>query len=173
MVDLPLMYYLLKAVPRGMSLILVGDKDQLPSVGPGTLLRDIIASGRVDIVILDKIFRQKKDSLIVTNAHRINRGDKIIKPEKGDRNSDFYFLYHKDEQKVFEIIMQLCSNRIPKKFKLDPLSSEIQVLSPMYRGLVGVDNLNRNLQEILKQAFPNCMFLLGGKADTGIFLCCY
>ncbi len=149
MVDLPLMYYLLKAVPRGMSLILVGDKDQLPSVGPGTLLRDIIASGRVDIVILDKIFRQKKDSLIVTNAHRINRGDKIIKPEKGDRNSDFYFLYHKDEQKVFEIIMQLCSNRIPKKFKLDPLSSEIQVLSPMYRGLVGVDNLNRNLQEIL------------------------
>jgi len=111
MVDLPLMYYLLKAVPRGMSLILVGDKDQLPSVG--------------------------------------NRGDKIIKPEKGDRNSDFYFLYHKDEQKVFEIIMQLCSNRIPKKFKLDPLSSEIQVISPMYRGLLGVDNLNKNLQEIL------------------------
>lgn len=149
MVDLPLMYYLLKAVPRGMSLILVGDKDQLPSVGPGTLLRDIIASGRVDIVTLDKIFRQKKDSLIVTNAHRINRGEKIIKPEKGDRNSDFYFLYHKDEQKVFQIIMQLCSKRIPNKLKLDPISSEIQVISPMYRGLLGVDNLNRNLQEML------------------------
>jgi exodeoxyribonuclease V alpha subunit len=149
MVDLPLMYYLLKAVPREMSLILVGDKDQLPSVGPGTLLRDIIASGRVDIVTLDKIFRQKKDSLIVTNAHRINRGDKIIKPEKGDRNSDFYFLYHKDEQKVFQIIMQLCSDRIPNKFKLDPISSEIQVISPMYRGLVGVDNLNRKLQGML------------------------
>jgi len=142
-------YYLLKAVPRGMSLILVGDKDQLPSVGPGNLLRDIIASGRVDVVTLDKIFRQKKDSLIVINAHRINRGDKIIKPEKGNSNSDFYFLYHKDEQKAFQIIMNLCSDRIPNKFKLDPMSSEIQVISPMYRGLLGVDNLNKKLQEML------------------------
>ena len=181
MVDLPLMYYLLKAVPREMSLILVGDKDQLPSVGPGTLLRDIIASGKVDVVTLDKIFRQKKDSLIVTNAHRINRGDKIIKPDKGDSNSDFYFLYHEDEQKAFQIIIQLCSNRIPNKLKLDPISSEIQVISPMYRGLVGVDNLNRKLQEMLNPRqdglkFGNRDIRIGDKVmqirnnyDKGIF----
>ena len=181
MVDLPLMYYLLKAVPREMSLILVGDKDQLPSVGPGTLLRDIIASGIVDVVTLDKIFRQKKDSLIVTNAHRINRGDKIIKPDKGDSNSDFYFLYHEDEQKAFQIIIQLCSNRIPNKLKLDPISSEIQVISPMYRGLVGVDNLNIKLQEMLNPRqdglkFGNRDIRIGDKVmqiknnyDKGIF----
>jgi len=181
MVDLPLMYYLLKAVPREMSLILVGDKDQLPSVGPGTLLRDIIASGKVDVVTLDKIFRQKKDSLIVTNAHRINRGDKIIKPDKGDSNSDFYFLYHEDEQKALQIIIQLCSNRIPNKLKLDPISSEIQVISPMYRGLVGVDNLNRKLQEMLNPRqdglkFGNRDIRIGDKVmqirnnyDKGIF----
>jgi len=149
MVDLPLMYHLLKAVPRSMQLILVGDKDQLPSVGPGTLLRDIIESGKIEVVSLDEIFRQEKDSLIVLNAHRINLGEKPLLPEKGDKDSDFYFLYKEDDADVFSLIMSLCSTRIPQKLNLDPLSPQIQVISPMYRGLVGVDNLNRELQKCL------------------------
>lgn len=149
MVDLPLMYHLLKAVPQSMHLILVGDKDQLPSVGPGCLLRDLIESGTVEVVRLDEIFRQEKESLIVVNAHRINRGEKLVFPEKGDPDSDFYFISHDDEKKAFQTIMSLCSERIPKKFNLHPLSPEIQVISPMYRGLVGVENLNAELQKKL------------------------
>lgn len=149
MVDLPLMYQLVRAIPDWMRLILVGDKDQLPSVGPGNLLRDIIDSRKVEVVRLDEIFRQAKDSLIVLNAHRINRGQKLIYPPKGDRNADFYFIHQEDEQKVFETVMNLCTSRIPERFRLNPLSPEIQVISPMYRGLLGVDNLNSELQERL------------------------
>jgi len=149
MVDLPLMYYLIKAVPPWMRLILVGDKDQLPSVGPGNLLRDIIESQKVEVVRLDEIFRQEKDSLIVLNAHRINQGQSLIYPPKGEKNADFYFIHQEDEQKVFETIMNLCTSRIPEKFHLDPLSPEIQVISPMYRGLIGVNNLNSELQQRL------------------------
>jgi len=149
MVDLPLMYYLIKAVPPWMRLILVGDKDQLPSVGPGNLLRDIIESQKVEVVRLDEIFRQEKDSLIVLNAHRINHGQSLIYPPKGEKNADFYFIHQEDEQKVFETIMNLCTSRIPEKFHLDPLSPEIQVISPMYRGLIGVNNLNSELQQRL------------------------
>jgi exodeoxyribonuclease V alpha subunit len=149
MVDLPLMFHLIKAVPNWMRLILVGDKDQLPSVGPGNLLRDIIDSKKVEVVRLDEIFRQAKDSLIVQNAHRVNHGQSIIKPEKGDKDADFYFISQDDEQKVFDTIVNLCTSRIPEKLNLEPLSPQIQVISPMYRGLVGVDNLNRELQERL------------------------
>jgi exodeoxyribonuclease V alpha subunit len=149
MVDLPLMYYLLKAVPPSMRLVLVGDKDQLPSVGPGNLLRDIIDSGAVEVVRLTQIFRQEKDSLIVSNAHRINQGKKLIYPEKGDRDSDFYFIAQEDEHKAFNLIMNLCSDNIPQKLGLDPLSPQIQVISPMYRGVIGVDNLNIELQKRL------------------------
>ncbi len=147
MVDLPLMYYLLKAVPSSMRLILVGDKDQLPSVGPGNLLQDIIESQQVDVVRLDEIFRQEKDSLIVVNAHRINRGQSLVYPPRGEKESDFYFIRQENEQKVFNTIMSLCGWRIPKRFGLHPLSPEIQVISPMYRGLVGVDNLNSEMQK--------------------------
>lgn len=149
MVDLPLMHYLLKAVPPWMRLVLVGDKDQLPSVGPGNLLQDIIASGIVEVVRLDEIFRQEKDSLIVLNAHRINSGQPLIYPPKGDKASDFYFIHQEDEEKVFKTILSLCTVRIPGKFHLDPISPQIQVISPMYRGLVGVDNLNAELQREL------------------------
>jgi exodeoxyribonuclease V alpha subunit len=149
MVDLPLMYHLLKAVPPRMHLILVGDKDQLPSVGPGTLLRDIIDSQKAEVVKLDQIFRQEKDSLIVSNAHRVNRGEKLIYPPKGDKDSDFYFIGQEDETKAFNLIMSLCSHRIPQKLRLHPLSPQIQVISPMYRGIVGVDNLNLELQKRL------------------------
>jgi len=149
MVDLPLMYYLLKAVPQWMRLILVGDEDQLPSVGPGNLLRDIIESKRVEVVRLNKIFRQGRGSLIVNNAHRINQGMSLIYPKKEDKNSDFYFIHQEDEQKAFETIMNLCSYNIPRKLNLTPISPQIQVISPMYRGIVGVDNLNLELQKRL------------------------
>lgn len=149
MVDLPLMYYLIRAVPFWMRLILVGDKDQLPSVGPGNLLHDIIESRTVEVVRLDEIFRQEKDSLIVLNAHRVNRGESLIYPAKGEKESDFYFIHQEDEEKVFKTIINLCTFRIPQRLHLNPLSPQIQVISPMYRGLVGVDNLNTELQKKL------------------------
>ena len=149
MVDLPLMYHLLKAVPDWMRLILVGDKDQLPSVGPGNLLHDIIESNTVEVVELHEIFRQEKDSLIVQNAHRVKQGEKLIYPEKGDKDSDFYFIGQDDEQKVFQMIMEMSTERIPLRLGFDPSSPEIQVISPMYRGMIGVDNLNKELQSRL------------------------
>ena len=149
MVDLPLMYHLIKAIPPWMRLVIVGDKDQLPSVGPGNLLRDIIDSQKVEVVRLDQIFRQAKDSLIVLNAHRINQGQSLIYPPRDDKDSDFYFVHHEDEAKVFQTIVKLCSFSIPHKLNLHPLSPQIQVISPMYRGLAGVDNLNHELQSRL------------------------
>ncbi len=151
MVDLPLMYSLLKAVPPYMRLILVGDKDQLPSVGPGNLLKDIIESQKVEVVTLDEIFRQEKDSLIVINAHRVNQGMSLKYPPRDEKEADFYFIHQEDEQRVFKTIISLCSFRIPKKFNLPALSPEIQVISPMYRGLIGVDNLNLELQKRLNR----------------------
>jgi exodeoxyribonuclease V alpha subunit len=149
MVDLPLMYHLLKAVPAPMRLILVGDKDQLPSVGPGTMLQDIIESGTVDVVRLDEIFRQDKESYIVLNAHRINQGQSLVFPPREDEAADFFFVRKDDEKKAFDTIMKLCSWSVPRKLGLSPLSPQIQVISPMYKGLVGVDNLNVELQKRL------------------------
>jgi len=146
MVDLPLMYALIKAVPLGMRLILVGDKDQLPPVGPGNLLHDIIESGRAGVVRLDEIFRQERDSLIVQNAHRVNQGMSLIYPPREERNADFYFIHHEDEDKAFKTIMSLCCFNVPHKLDLPALSPQIQVISPMYRGRCGVDNLNSELQ---------------------------
>jgi exodeoxyribonuclease V alpha subunit len=149
MIDLPLMYHLLKAVPAPMRLILVGDKDQLPSVGPGTMLQDIIESGTVDVVRLDEIFRQDKESYIVLNAHRINQGQSLVFPPREDEAADFFFVRKDDEKKAFDTIMKLCSWSVPRKLGLSPLSPQIQVISPMYKGLVGVDNLNVELQKRL------------------------
>lgn len=149
MVDLPLMYHLLKAVPGWMRLVLVGDKDQLPSVGPGSLLRDFIDSQRMEVVRLDEIFRQEKDSLIVLNAHRINQGQSLIYPPRGDKNSDFYFIHSENDDKVFKTIINLCTFSIPRRLNVSPLSPQIQVISPMYKGVVGVDNLNRELRQRL------------------------
>jgi len=146
MVDLPLMFHLLKAVPPWMRLILVGDKDQLPSVGPGNLLHDIIESGTVDVVRLDEIFRQEKESLIVVNAHRVNQGQSLVFAPREDKNADFYFIRQEDERKAFLTILKMCSSSIPHKLGLSPLDPRIQVISPMYKGVVGVDNLNTELQ---------------------------
>lgn len=149
MVDLPLMYSLLKAIPYWMHLVLVGDKDQLPSVGSGNILRDVIESQQVEVVVLDEIFRQEKGGLIVQNAHRVKAGQSLIYPPRGEKDSDFYFINQEDEEKAFQLIMDLCSKRIPHKLGISPLSPDIQVISPMYRGLVGVDHLNRELQKRL------------------------
>lgn len=151
MVDLPLMYNLLKAVPEWMRLILVGDKDQLPSVGPGCLLKDIIESGKVEVVTLTEIFRQEKDSLIVQNAHRVNQGLTLIHPPRGVKDADFYFIPQNDDQKAFSTIMKLCGYSIPQRFGVKALSPFVQVISPMYRGIVGVDNLNTELQKRLNK----------------------
>ncbi len=146
MVDLPLMFHLLKAVPPWMRLILVGDKDQLPSVGPGNLLHDIIESGAVDVVRLEEIFRQEKESLIVVNAHRVNQGLPLVRAPREDRNADFYFIRQDDGPKAFQTILEMCASSVPRKLGLSPLDPRIQVISPMYKGVVGVDHLNAELQ---------------------------
>ncbi len=149
MVDTPLMYHLAAAIPRTSSLILVGDVDQLPSVGPGNVLRDVIDSGIAGVVTLQEVFRQSGRSGIVTNAHRVNQGE-TPRWERVDRDelSDFYFISQSDPERIQETILELCSDRIPKRFGLDP-REEIQVLSPMHKGPLGTDELNRLLHERL------------------------
>jgi exodeoxyribonuclease V alpha subunit len=149
MIDALLMYHLLKALPLGSSLLLVGDADQLPSVGPGSVLEDIIGSGRVPVVELNEIFRQAEASQIVVNAHRINIG---LMPQQ-EENGDFYFIRQEDPEEVVRLILRLCRERIPARFGLDPVK-DIQVLSPMHRGPAGVSNLNRVLQEALNPGAP-------------------
>ena len=164
MVDLPLMFHLLKAVPPWMRLILVGDKDQLPSVGPGNLLHDIIESGTVDVVRLEEIFRQEKESLIVVNAHRVNQGLPLVHAPREDKDADFYFIRQDDERKAFQTILKMCASSIPYKLGLSPLSPQIQVISPMYKGIVGVDNLNTELQARLNPGGRACR---SGRASSG------
>ncbi|MFH0844591.1 MAG: ATP-dependent RecD-like DNA helicase [Pseudomonadota bacterium] len=147
MIDTILMYYLLKAVPPGATLILVGDVNQLPSVGAGNVLRDIIESGAVPVVELNEIFRQAKESLIIVNAHKIINGEVPFPRHTGPRD-DFYFIEQEDPDEVVKIILELAKERIPKRFGLDPLD-DIQVLTPMHKGTVGASNLNMALQEVL------------------------
>ncbi|MBN1850069.1 MAG: ATP-dependent RecD-like DNA helicase [Deltaproteobacteria bacterium] len=148
MIDTILMYHLLKAIPSYATLILVGDENQLPSVGAGSILKDILQSGVVAVVELNEIFRQAQKSKIIVNAHLINQG--LIPEFIQDRNNleDFYFIEQDDPVQVIQIILELVSIRIPKRFHLDPID-EIQVLSPMHKGIVGTGNLNIRLQEIL------------------------
>ena len=151
MVDLILMYNLLKAIKFGTRLILVGDGDQLPSVGAGSVLNDIIESGCVPVVHLDEIFRQAQESMIVLNAHRINKGEfpLLNKDEK-----DFFFVDREDPQEILEIIIQLCSARLPRFNGCHPID-DIQVLTPMRRTLIGVNILNENLQKALNPPSPS------------------
>jgi len=146
MIDILLMNNLLKAVLPGSILILIGDVDQLPSVGPGNLLKDIIDSETIPVVRLTKIFRQDRRSLIIVNAHRVNEGKYPV--IKGERERDFYFIEEEDPQLAAQKIINLCTVRLPSKYKIDPVD-DIQVLSPMYKGEVGADNLNYCLREAL------------------------
>lgn len=146
MVDVVLMHHLVKAVPRHAALVLVGDVDQLPSVGPGNVLRDIIGSGKFAVAALTEIFRQARGSRIVTNAHRINRGE--FPDTSAATESDFYFVKEEDPEKAAQKILSLCRDHVPRRFGLHP-ARDIQVLAPMYRGAAGVDSLNAALQNLL------------------------
>ena len=148
MIDTTLMHHLLKALPQTATFILVGDVNQLPPVGAGNVLKDIIASGAVTVVTLNEIFRQAQKSSIIVNAHKINHG--ILPSLKSSKQEldDFYFIEQGDPEEVLGIILELTRERIPKRFGFDPID-DIQVLTPMYRGVVGAGNLNLELQKAL------------------------
>ena len=150
MVDVPLMRALLAAVPDGAAVLVVGDVDQLPSVGPGQVLADIIASGAVAVVRLTEVFRQAAESRIVTTAHGINEGD-IPDLERPEGDSDFYFVPAEDVETAVARIEELVTRRIPQRFGFDPID-DIQVLCPMNRGGAGVRSLNIELQAALNPA---------------------
>jgi exodeoxyribonuclease V alpha subunit len=152
MIDLLLMNNLLKAIDAATHLLLVGDVDQLPSVGAGDVLRDVIDSNAVAVTRLSTIFRQAQDSLIITNAHRINRGEMITFPRRDDPldrlpKEDFFLFTTEDPDKAADWVVDIVQNRVPNKFGVP--SKDIQVLAPMYRGAAGVANLNTRLQEAL------------------------
>ena len=144
MVDCALMCNLLKALPRDCKLILVGDKDQLPSVGAGNVLADILASGTIPFCMLTKIFRQGEKSLIITNAHLINDGKM---PLIDNTSQDFFFESKGDPESIKNTIVNLVTTRLPKFLKTDP--REIQVLAPMKAGVCGIESLNKTLQEVI------------------------
>lgn len=167
MVDILLMNNLLKAIKTGTRLILVGDVDQLPSVGAGNVLRDIIKSNTIKTIKLDTIFRQSLGSMIVQNAHMINNGKTPIFNKK---NTDFFFMRQNNNKEVLDVIVDLYNNRLPSKYNLEPVK-EIQVLSPMKKGEVGVIELNNKLQASInppsklkkEKAFGKYTFRVGDK----------
>lgn len=166
MVDLPLMNSLLKAINPGTRLILVGDVNQLPSVGPGRVLKDIITSGQLPVVELTEIFRQAKESDIIVNAHHINRGEEVALDNK---SMDFFFLKRYDADQIINVTLQLVLQKMPKYVEASPM--DIQVLTPMRKGLLGVEHLNTVLQHYLnppdaskaEKERPNGMFREGDK----------
>ncbi len=161
MLDVVLMNSLLKAIPPVAGLILVGDVDQLPSVGPGAVLRDVITSGLVPVIRLSEIFRQARESQIVVNAHRINRGEFPICPDwEGRERSDCYLLVKEEAQEVQAAILELAASGLPKRHRVDPME-ELQVLSPMQKGPIGAMQLNQALQALLNPSGPE--LLRGGR----------
>jgi exodeoxyribonuclease V alpha subunit len=148
MMDTMLMYHLLKAVPLGATVVFVGDVNQLPSVGPGNVLQDVIRSGVVDVVELVEVFRQAQESEIICNAHLINQGEIPSLESSKDRLSDFYFIRQEDPDRVADMVVDLVKNHIPRRFRLDSIN-DIQVLTPMHKGTAGAANLNTRLQEAL------------------------
>jgi exodeoxyribonuclease V alpha subunit len=163
MVDISLMRHLLAAIHPQTTLLMVGDADQLPSVGPGNVLGDLINSGKIPVVELRTVFRQARASLIVTNAHRVNQG----KLPEGTRDaaslSDFYFIEKEDPDECVRLIKEMVSRRIPDRFGLDPVQ-DVQILSPMHKGSLGTENLNRELREILN---PKGTVLRGDRFRVG------
>src|SRR3712207_4411861 len=146
MVDVPLMRALLRALPESAALLLVGDVDQLPSVGPGQVLSDVIASGAIPVVRLTEVFRKAAGSRIVTNAHLINRGK--MPDLTAQEGSDFYFVDAAEPETGVERLLAVVRERIPRRFGLDPLR-DVQVLCPMNRGGLGARSLNVELQRAL------------------------
>ena len=145
MIDIILMNALLNAVPEEMKLVIVGDTDQLPSVGPGNVLRDMIESDVIPVVRLTRIFRQAQKSRIVMNAHRINEGN--FPNISNGRDSDFFFLEQEEPEAAAEEIVNLIENRLPRAYHVSPF--DIQILTPMQRGVIGAAALNTRLQQLL------------------------
>ena len=162
MVDLYLMQALLKAVVPGTRLILVGDVNQLPSVGPGSVLQDLIRSKAFPVVRLTKIFRQAAESDIIVNAHKINRGERIALDNK---SRDFFFLQRQDPNVILRVVLALVQEKLPRYVNAQP--SDIQVLTPMRKGALGVENLNRVLQRYLNPAAPDKPELPFGHGSAG------
>ncbi|CBK73489.1 helicase, putative, RecD/TraA family [Butyrivibrio fibrisolvens 16/4] len=161
MVDVSLMYALLKAIAPGTRLILVGDEHQLPSVGPGNVLKDILASGKFPSVTLEKIFRQAQESDIVMNAHKIHQGEHVVLDNK---SKDFFFLKRDDADTIINVMLTLVRDKMPKY--VDAGISEIQVLTPTRKGLIGVERLNTILQRFLNPEAPGKN---EWKGDTRLF----
>lgn len=153
MVDVPLMNHLLRALPTSASLLLVGDVDQLPSVGPGMVLKNLIESGVVPVVRLTEVFRQAAHSRIITTAHRINEGKTPEAPPK-EADSDFYFVERAEPEQIATTLLEMVTTRIPGKFRFDPIR-DLQVLCPMNRGSLGVRELNVRLQTALNPPRPS------------------
>lgn len=168
MIDIMLMNSLLKAISLGTRLIIVGDVDQLPSVGPGNVLRDIIDSNSVKVVKLKEIFRQARESMIIVNAHKINNGEMPILNKRG---KDFYFIENNEPDKILDSIITLINTRLPKFNKEWDKMKHIQILSPMRKGILGIENLNEKLQGILnpksknkkEKEYRNTIFRVGDK----------
>jgi len=151
MIDIFIFYRLLDALSPETQLILVGDHYQLPPVGPGYVFRDIVISGKLKTFYLDKIYRRDKQSLISYNAYLIKKGKKPELPAENKNIFDFYFIKQVEEKRILNTIIKLYTERLPKQFNINLFSDDIQVLSPMYKGIIGVDNLNSTLQEILNK----------------------
>ncbi|MBN1899697.1 ATP-dependent RecD-like DNA helicase [Candidatus Sumerlaeota bacterium] len=159
MVDVVLAYHLVKAIPRSATVIFVGDADQLPSVGPGNFLKDMIKSGIITVISLDEIFRQAKRSLIVVNAHKINKGEFPIIPKPDSKPlPDFFFIEKKEPEEALDALCKLVKERIPERFQMNP-TQDVQVITPMYKGVIGADNLNATLQDLLN---PNPDYVIRG-----------
>lgn len=163
MIDTLLMYSLLKALPNHARVIFVGDINQLPSVGPGNVLRDMIDSLCLPVTTLKEIFRQAAGSHIITNAHRINRG--IFPQLYNGQNSDFFFMECHENQEVLNTIIKLVSQRLPNRYGFNP-TEDIQVLAPMKKGVIGTENLNQTLQHALNPK-ETALFRAGYKLQTG------
>jgi len=156
MVDIPLMHQLWRALPPKAHLLLVGDVDQLPSVGPGSVLKDLMNCGLITVVRLVEIFRQASTSQIITNAHRMNQGEMPLPEEGGE--GDFYFMEREEPEQILSAILNMITRRIPARFKLDPLM-DVQVLCPMNRGSLGVREMNQMLQAHLNPLKPSEVYV--------------
>ena len=150
MADMFLMDYLLNSIYIGKKVVLVGDSDQLPSVGPGNVLQDIIKSEKVETIHLDKIFRQAAKSKIIVNAHRVNKGEKFASKEEfsEDANEDFFYINERAQEKILQQVISLCNGRL-KNFGNYNFFENIQVLTPTKKGMLGTKELNKSLQEVL------------------------
>ncbi len=156
MVDMFVMHHLLKCIYRGTKLILVGDSDQLPSVGPGSVLKDLILSEKIPVVHLDKIFRQAAKSKIILNAHRVNQGEGFLGKEdiETETNEDFFFAKEVSQEKILNEVLSLCTGRL-KKFGNYDFFENIQVLTPTKKGMLGTKELNKQLQNVLNPNINN------------------